>query len=246
MVMAGGQASVTPPVEVAVLEEYLVNSTNFNSDLRCGHVSAAQRTWATRSCVGGRTRGRRNIERVASASARNRLTSRSFTRCSASERAGVRAGPLLESYLVVEAASRAPHIVGVLGGFHMLSLLPARLRVPPDDLQLAADTDVNLVITAGSSGDALRIATAVHRRSRRSQQPLVTLRFGATTLPSGWDLAWAAACASNADDRGYGTGAAPRTRVAVGPTPGRVHVRCSKGARVCRRRRHIAHARSAG
>ncbi len=76
----------------------------------------------------------------------------------------------------------------------MLSLLHARLRVPLDDLKLAADTDVNLVITTGSSADALRIATTVHRRSRRSQQPLVTLRFGATTLKSGWDLAWAAAC----------------------------------------------------
>lgn len=86
-------------------------------------------------------------------------------------------------------------MVGVLKGFHMLSLLPARLRVPPDDLKLAADTDVNLVITTGSSGDALRIATTVHRRSRRSEQPFVTLRFGATTLQSGWDLAWAAACA---------------------------------------------------
>ena len=75
----------------------------------------------------------------------------------------------------------------------MLSLLHSRLRVPPDDLKLAADTDVNLVITAGSSGDALRIATTVHRKSRRSQQPFVTLRFGATTLQSGWDLAWAAA-----------------------------------------------------
>jgi DNA-binding NtrC family response regulator len=85
-------------------------------------------------------------------------------------------------------------MVGVLGGFHMLSLLHARLRVPLDDLKLAADTDVNLVITTGSSADALRIATTVHRRSRRSQQPLVTLRFGATTLKSGWDLAWAAAC----------------------------------------------------
>ena len=59
----------------------------------------------------------------------------------------------------------------------MLSLLPAHLRVPSDDLKLAADTDVNLVITAGSSGDALEIATAVHRKSRRSHQPLVTLRF---------------------------------------------------------------------
>ncbi len=77
----------------------------------------------------------------------------------------------------------------------MLSLLQSRLRVPPDDLKLAADNDVNLVITTGSSGEALRIATTVHRRSRRSQQPLVTLRFGATRLQSGWDVAWAAACA---------------------------------------------------
>jgi DNA-binding NtrC family response regulator len=76
----------------------------------------------------------------------------------------------------------------------MLSMLHPRLRVPPDDLKLAADNDVNLVITAASSADALRIATAVHRRSRRSQQSLVTLRFGATTRQAGWDLAWAAAC----------------------------------------------------
>ena len=77
----------------------------------------------------------------------------------------------------------------------MLSLLQPRLRVSPDDLTLAADNDVNLVITAPSPGDALRIATTVHRRSRRSRQPLVTLRFGATTRQAGWDLAWAAACA---------------------------------------------------
>ena len=77
----------------------------------------------------------------------------------------------------------------------MLSLLQSPRRVPPDDLKLAADTDVNLVITTPSTADALRIATTVHRRSRRSQQPLVTLRFGGTTRQEGWDLAWAAACA---------------------------------------------------
>jgi DNA-binding NtrC family response regulator len=77
----------------------------------------------------------------------------------------------------------------------MLSLFQSRLRVPPDDLTLAADNDVNLVITTPSPGDTLRIAITVHRRSRRSQQPFVTLRFGATTRQEGWDLAWAAACA---------------------------------------------------
>jgi hypothetical protein len=77
----------------------------------------------------------------------------------------------------------------------MLSSLPSRLRVPPDDLTLAAENDVNLVITAASPGDALRIAAAVHRRSRRSHQPLVTLRFEATTRQAGWDLAWGAAWA---------------------------------------------------